>query len=165
MRVLLLHGLEGSPQGAKARALREHFELCCPALPTGDFAACEVVAQDALRNFHPEVLVGSSFGGALALRLIELGAWQGPTLLLAPASRYFLPAPVSLPAGVPVLILHGRKDAVVPMQDSRDLAERHDGVRLLELDDEHRLSTLTEGGRLAGYVREVRELLSTTSIA
>jgi hypothetical protein len=30
--------------------------------------------------------VGSSFGGAVAVVLLQRGAWRGPTLLLAPAA-------------------------------------------------------------------------------
>ena len=39
-RVQFIHGLEGSPQGAKARFLAEHFEAITPAMDTSDFAAC-----------------------------------------------------------------------------------------------------------------------------
>ena len=36
-RVLFIHGLEGSPQGAKARLFAEHFEASTPAMDTADF--------------------------------------------------------------------------------------------------------------------------------
>ncbi|HMR11420.1 MAG TPA: hypothetical protein PKA88_36825, partial [Polyangiaceae bacterium] len=69
--MLLLHGLEGSPTGAKAQALRRSFDLVAPALPTGDFDACVQLAREATREHTPDVLVGSSFGGAVALQLLQ----------------------------------------------------------------------------------------------
>ena len=39
----------------------------------------------------------------------------------------------------PTLIIHGRQDEIVPIGQSRDYAQRWPGVRLLEVDDDHRL--------------------------
>ena len=39
----------------------------------------------ALRREKPDVVVGSSWGGAVALKCIEQGYWAGPAVLLAPA--------------------------------------------------------------------------------
>jgi len=36
-------------------------------------------------RFVPDVVVGSSFGGAVALLMVLAGMWRGPTVLLAPA--------------------------------------------------------------------------------
>ncbi len=157
MRVLLLHGLEGSPSGAKAQALRRSFELDAPALPTGDFGGCEALAVERLQACPPDVLVGSSFGGAVALRLILEGHWRGPTLLLAPASR-FLGGSVVLPEGARVLVVHGTQDEVVPVEESRQLVAGHASATLLEVADEHRLSGLLEGEVLANYVRQAAAL-------
>ena len=43
------------------------------------------VQSKAIQSFSPEVIVGSSWGGAVAVELIRRGIWRGPTLLLAPA--------------------------------------------------------------------------------
>ena len=67
LRVQFIHGLEGSPQGAKARLLAEHFEARTPAMDTADFEACVALQASSLRDFEPDVLVGSSFGGAVAV--------------------------------------------------------------------------------------------------
>ncbi|HMR76720.1 MAG TPA: hypothetical protein PKD61_16480 [Polyangiaceae bacterium] len=155
--MLLLHGLEGSPTGAKAQALRRSFDLVAPALPTGDFDACVQLAREATREHTPDVLVGSSFGGAGALQLLQDGRWTGPTLLLAPASRFLL-GPVALPDAARILIVHGRDDAVVPIEQSRDLAATHPCVRLVEVDDGHRLSSLLEGEHLGSYVEQAARL-------
>lgn len=156
LRVQLIHGLEGSPTGAKAQYLGRHFELRAPAMNTGDFRASVRAQAEALREFAPEVLVGSSFGGGVAVALLESGDWRGPTVLLAPAVGYVGVAPV-LPAGVPVTIVHGTRDDVVPIEDSRALARSGTPslVTMLEVDDEHRLSSLLDGDRLAKLVRDV----------
>ena len=65
-----IHGLEGSPQGSKARLLAQHFETCTPAMDTRDFEAALEVQAEALRTFRPDVLVGSSFGAALAVKAV-----------------------------------------------------------------------------------------------
>ena len=64
-RIQFIHGLEGSPQGAKARLLAEHFETCTPAMDTHDFEACVRVQADSLGELRPDLLIGSSFGAAV----------------------------------------------------------------------------------------------------
>jgi predicted esterase len=158
VRVQFAHGLEGSPRGRKARVLAEHFDARTPAMDTGDFEACVRLHAELAAGFDPHVLVGSSFGAAVVLALLQRGAWRGPTLLLAQAGlRRGLPA--RLPAGVPVWIAHASDDPVVPIQDSRELAAAGDPahVRLLELDDDHALRTATQGGMLVQWITGLAE--------
>jgi pimeloyl-ACP methyl ester carboxylesterase len=158
LRVQFVHGLEGSPQGSKARFLAERFTALAPAMDTGDFEACVAVQADALASFRPDVLVGSSFGGAVALVLLQRGLWRGPTLLLAPAVRA-RGLPFRLPAEVPVWLVHGLRDALIDIEDSRELARAGtpELVRLIEVDDDHPLRGLVASGRLAGLVRGLHE--------
>lgn len=151
-----MHGLESSPQGNKARYLARHFEARTPAMDTGDFQACYEQQAREVAAFQPDVVVGSSFGGALAVLLLVRGAWAGPTLLLAQASARF-DTTLSLPEGVPVLLVHGTRDDVIDIEGSRRLARTGTPglVRLVEVDDGHRLDSLVEADRLADLVREV----------
>ena len=87
LEVQYAHGLESSPQGDKARFLATQFDVSAPAMDTRDFAACVEQQARELERFQPDVLVGSSFGGAVALALLQQQRWSGPTLLLAPAAR------------------------------------------------------------------------------
>jgi hypothetical protein len=155
-RVLFIHGLESSPQGTKARRLSARFESLAPAMDTRDFEGCVRSQATAVRDFAPDVVVGSSFGGAVAVALLQRGLWSGPTLLLAQAAlRVGLPA--ELPHGVPIWIVHGRRDEIVDPEDSRALA-RAGGpahVRLVLVDDDHRLSASVEAGRLEAWVTEL----------
>lgn len=156
LRVQLIHGLEGSPQGSKARLLARHFDALTPAMDTSDRAACVEVQRRAIEAFHPDVLVGSSFGGAVAVDLLRAGHWSGPTLLLAQAAVHYDPD-ASLPEGVRVWIVHGLRDTLVDPEDSRKLARTGspDLVRLIEVDDDHPLQETTSSGRLLEIVQEL----------
>ncbi len=121
MKVQFVHGLEGSPFGNKSSLLAQEFDALTPAMDTSDFAACVRTHEEHLASFSPQVLIGSSFGGAVVLALLQQGIWSGPTLLLAQAGfRYSLPA--VLPAGVTIWLVHGTQDDVIDPQDSRRLA-------------------------------------------
>jgi hypothetical protein len=43
------------------------------------------VMERALKQYEPDVVVGSSWGGAIATWCLVAGSWSGPTVLLAPA--------------------------------------------------------------------------------
>lgn len=154
LRVQFAHGLESSPQGNKARLFAQHFAATTPAMNTRDFESCVRVHAETLASWQPELLIGSSFGGAVAVALLERGLWRGPTLLLAQAARHYNPA-AQLPDDVEVTLVHGRQDDVIPIAHSRALAGTGtpSKVRLIEVDDDHQLSGLTEGGELIAIAR------------
>jgi pimeloyl-ACP methyl ester carboxylesterase len=156
LRVLFLHGLESGPGGTKARLLAAHFDCTTPAMPTADFEACVALQAERLRRLQPDVVIGSSFGGAVAVALLQRGIWKGPTLLLAPAAAHYGLA-AELPGDVRVRIVHATADIVVPVEESRALARSGSAgcVRLIEVDDDHRLSALVASGRLVALVRDL----------
>jgi pimeloyl-ACP methyl ester carboxylesterase len=150
LKVQFIHGLESGPGSSKAAYLDRFFDAQTPAMDTRDFEA----------TFAPDVLVGSSFGGAVALALLQRGIFSGPTVLLAPAHTHF-GVEARIPAGARVVIVHGSRDDVVSIEDSRRLAASGGrGVDFVEVDDEHRLASLLEGDALATVVR--RALLVPT---
>lgn len=158
LRVLFVHGQESGPQGTKARLLAERFETRAPQMDTRRFEDCVRQIAREVASFRPDVLVGSSFGGAVAVALLQRGDWRGPTLLLAPAPAAF-GVPPRLPDGATVWIVHGSRDEVVPIAGSLALAGSGspERVRLLEVRDDHRLSATVESGRLVALVRELAE--------
>ena len=156
VRVQFAHGLEGSPEGAKGRLFAEHFMACTPAMDTRDFEACVELHSEALVSFRPDVLVGSSFGGAVVAELLARELWSGPTLLLAQAALRRSPSQ-RLPLGVRVWLVHGTRDEVIDPEDSRRLAETGsaDRVRLIEVDDDHSLHESIRDGTLLDWVRQL----------
>ncbi len=163
-RVLFIHGLESSPKGTKARVLAEHFPSETPRMDTSDFEGCVQAQAAAIRRFRPDVVVGSSFGGAVAVALLQRGLWRGPSLLLAQAAALQGLRP-ELPTGVRVWLVHGARDDVVPPTASRVLSRTGSSslVRLFEIDDDHRLSAAVADGRLVRWVRELAETEATAA--
>lgn len=178
IRVGYLHGSGSTSQTRKATFLSTYassspmtpkFEVIAETYDTRNLDSAVVWAADFLFRQSEagkpiDVLVGSSFGGAVAVQLLQSGVWNGPTLLLAQA--YVLYAGEErteregLPKGVPITLIHGTKDSIVPIEGSRLLANvakrRSDDsgleglcgkteglLKLIEVEDEHRLERLT----------------------
>ena len=115
----------------------------------------------ALAAHQIDVVVGSSFGGAVALDLLARGAWSGRTLLLCPAHelvarRGRMPMPPSL-ATLPdavssrVIVVHGRGDDTVPVTHSEELVAGSP-ARLILVDDDHRLVKTATPEQLAAWI-------------
>jgi pimeloyl-ACP methyl ester carboxylesterase len=92
-----------------------------------------------------QILVGHSFGGAVAflasLQAARKGATVAALVLCAPAlfAAQALMAPARLPCPVaPTILVHGAHDKVIPIDLSRGFAREHD-LSLVEVDDGHRL--------------------------
>jgi hypothetical protein len=155
-RVQFIHGLESSPQSTKARTLAEQFEALTPGMQTDDYEGCVAQQKRALEEFQPDVIVGSSFGGAVAVTLLQRDHWRGPTLLLAQAALRRGQV-CELPENVLVWLVHGTRDEIIDPGDSRRLADcgSPDLVRLIEVDDDHVLRESVLDGSLVRWVREI----------
>jgi len=154
LRVQFVHGLESGPGSSKATYLATHFDSVAVGMDTSSFEGAVATQATQIAARPPDALVGSSFGGAVALALLQRGLFSGPTVLLAPAHVHF-GVEGRIPDRLRVLVVHGSRDAVVPIDDSRALARTGTPgrVELVEVDDEHRLATLLERDRLADLVR------------
>jgi fermentation-respiration switch protein FrsA (DUF1100 family) len=128
------------------------------------FARSVAVQEAALARHRPEVVVGSSFGGAVTLALMRSGAWRGPTVLLCPAWKLVVeragwpePPPLAqLPGLGRVLVVHGTADDVVPLAHSQALVAGS-AASLTVVEDDHRLSATATTEGLAAWVRQVAE--------
>ncbi len=119
MKILFLHGYGSDPNGIRPTFLQQSgYEVIHPALPDDDFAESVRIARRALDDGRPDVVVGSSRGGAVAMNL-DLGAT--PLVLIAPAWRNWGEAATVQPGTV---ILHSQHDDVVPIDGSRELLRR-----------------------------------------
>jgi alpha-beta hydrolase superfamily lysophospholipase len=137
MTILFLHGWTSVPGGVKPTYLAAHgHDILNPKLPDEDFAESVRIAQAEIDAHRPEVIVGSSRGGAVAMNLDPRGA---RLVLLCPAWRRWGTAS-TVPADT--VILHSRRDDVVPFADSEALL-RASGLpptALIEVGTDHRLA-------------------------
>jgi len=119
MRVLFLHGFGSDPNGIRPAFLRQSgHEVTHPALPDHDFEESVRIAQEAFDQCHPEVVVGSSRGGGVAMMIDSADV---PLVLIAPSWSKWGGAARVKPSTV---ILHSEHDDVVPIDGSRELVRQ-----------------------------------------
>ena len=137
MNILFLHGWNSVPGGAKPTFLAQHGqEVVNPALPDEDFEEAVRIAQAEFDKDHPDVIVGSSRGGAVAMNIKSGGA---RLVLLCPAWKKWGTVKMVKPGTV---ILHSRADDVIQFADSEELI-RNSGLpasALIEVGHDHRLA-------------------------
>ncbi|HVW27312.1 MAG TPA: YqiA/YcfP family alpha/beta fold hydrolase [Polyangiaceae bacterium] len=155
LKVQFVHGLESAPGSSKSTYLDRFFDALTPAMDTRDFEGAIATQSEKAAEFFPDVLVGSSFGGAVALAMLQRRLYGGAVVLLCPAYRHF-GVEGRIPEASRVLIVHGSRDELVPLDDSKALAATGTPglVELVVVDDEHRLHSLLEGDALATLVRK-----------
>ncbi len=144
--VIFSHGQESGPWGTKIRAMAEQVEDLGCAVGSVDYQGI----VDPTERVHklvmecrdidgPLLLVGSSMGGHVATAAAaELGV--AGLFVLAPA--YYMPGYEELtptPPNLPIAIVHGWRDDVVPVENSiRFASQCH--AELHVLDGDHRLT-------------------------
>lgn len=132
--ILFLHGRHSVPSGVKPTYLKSHgHEVINPALHDDDFTAAVTTAQAEFDKHQPNVVVGSSRGGAVAM---NINSGDAKLVLLCPAWKNWGTVKTVKPGTV---ILHSRADDVIPFADSEELA-RSSGATLIEVETDHRLA-------------------------
>ncbi|MDH3304398.1 MAG: alpha/beta fold hydrolase [Gammaproteobacteria bacterium] len=145
--VIFSHGQESGPWGTKIRAMAERVRsLGCQADSIdyrGIADPVERVAKLVRECAHIDdrlILVGSSMGGHVATAAAEeLGA--AGLFVLAPA--YYMEGYEALtppPPGMPICIVHGWHDDIVPAENSIRFA-RSSGATLHLIDGDHRMTS------------------------
>ncbi|MEQ9562309.1 MAG: alpha/beta hydrolase [Woeseiaceae bacterium] len=164
--VYFSHGQESGPWGTKIRAMAgvaralgcrvESIDYQGIADPTERveklIAACEGVKE-------PVLLVGSSMGGHVATAATNAVPAVG-LFVLAPA--YYMPGFDALTPKapeIPIVIVHGWRDDVVPVENSIRFASQC-GATLHLLDDDHRLTDSID--EICRYLEHFIKRLSTT---
>ena len=134
MKILFLHGLESTPGGKKPTFLKEQgFEVINPALPKEPFSMAVQIAQDAVQHFKPDIIVGSSRGGAVAMA-IDPG--NASIVLIAPAwKKYGVTSKVDN-----AFVLHCENDDVVLFEDTQELFRSSTGTTVVSCGIDHRMS-------------------------
>jgi len=122
------------PGGVKPTYLATHgHAVINPKLPDEDFQEAVRIAQAEFDKHQPQVVVGSSRGGAVAM---NIRSGSAKLVLLCPAWRKYGTART---VGKGTVILHSRADDVIPFADSEELA-RNSGATLIEVGTDHRLA-------------------------
>ena len=137
MKVLFLHGWNSKPGGMKPTYLVNHgHEVINPALSDDDFAMGILVAQSEFDKHKPDVVVGSSRGGAVAL---NINSGDTPLVLMCPAWKNWGKV-TTLKTGS--VILHSRNDEVIPFANSEELVSKSglDADALWVVGNDHRLA-------------------------
>jgi len=130
MKLFFLHGGQSTPGGIKPTYLKGH-EVLNPALPDDDFDEAVRIAQAEFDRGKPDVVVGSSRGGAA---MNKTGAQR-----LCPAWKRWGTATTVKPGTV---VLHSQADEAIPFADSQELL-RNSGLpesALIVVGHEHRLA-------------------------
>tara|TARA_E500000331_G_scaffold129739_1_gene126867 strand:+ start:370 stop:825 length:456 start_codon:yes stop_codon:yes gene_type:complete len=135
MKVLFLHGLESQPGGRKSTFLKENGHVVSnPALPKEPFSIAVKIAQDVINYEKPDVVVGSSRGGAVAM---AVDSKDCELVLIAPAwKKYGVSKDLK-----PATILHSESDSVVPFADTQELFRSNHGLTVISCEDDHRMSS------------------------
>lgn len=156
---ILSHGFESGPDATKVTALAEvaqrlgwsherpdytDLDACREVSELGDvpqrLQRLLALAQSAAQR-GPVVLAGSSLGAYIS-GLVSLQVPVAGLFLMAPPVRMG-PAPRLEAAPVPISILHGWDDELIPAQEVVDWAYPR-RARVLLVDDSHRLSAHVE---------------------
>lgn len=133
MKALVLHGFMGNSLEKKARLEQNGFLVCLPKLSSLFFHIALKQAQKAFDLFQPDIIIGSSRGGAVALKI---NSGEVPLILMAPAWRRWGKINKT---NKPCTIIHGNQDTVIPIEDSVELANNSPRSKLVIVNDKHRL--------------------------
>jgi hypothetical protein len=137
MKILFLTGWRAPPGGVKPTFLREHgHEVIEPKLDDEDFSVALRTAQHAYDEGQPDVVLGLSRGGAVAMN-INIG--KTPLVLMCPGWKRWGTAKT---VGKQTVILHASADEVVPFLFSKELANNSGlpAEALIDVGKDHWLS-------------------------
>jgi len=137
VKILFLHGWQSIPGGVKPTFLVESgHTVFKPKLPDEDFPEAVRIAQAEFDRHKPDVIVGSSRGGAVAM---NMSSGDVKLVLLCPAWKKF---GTTQTAKLGTTILHSRADDVVAFADSEELVRNSSlpHSALIEIGADHRLA-------------------------
>jgi pimeloyl-ACP methyl ester carboxylesterase len=136
LRVLFLHGYGTGPGGLKPTYLAKRgLDVINTALSNEDFDEAVRAAQAAFDAESPDVVAGSSMGGAVAM---NIDSGEVPLVLVCPAWRHWGAARTVKPN---TILLHSRQDETIDFADSEALVRASDlpASALWETGNDHRL--------------------------
>ena len=133
---MLLPGWSSSGSVKRAFLTFLGYDVLTPRLSDWWFRRAVTQAQAAFDAFRPDVIVGSSRGGAVAMNMNSGGT---PLVLLAPAwKRWGKATSVKNPSRS--IVVHSRHDDVVAFEDSIELCLNSPGLSIIPGGEDHRLN-------------------------
>jgi hypothetical protein len=136
VKLLFLTGYGSRPGEINPTILRARGHTVVePDLPDNNFARSVTISQRVFGRHQPDVVVGWSRGGAVAM---SIDSKYAPLILIAPAWKNWGRMTTVKPE---VTILHSPHDDLVSIEDSRELL-RNSGLpqeRLIAVGENHRM--------------------------
>ena len=136
LKILFLSGYGSRPGEINPTTLRAHsHSVVEPNLPDSNFARSVTLAQRVFNRHQPDVVVGWSRGGAVAM---SIDTKYAPLILIAPAWKNWGTMTAVKPE---VTILHSPHDDLVSIEDSQELL-RNSGLpqeHLVAVGEDHRM--------------------------
>ena len=132
-RVLFLHGMFGQNSSKSCFLKSLGLEVVHPVLNDWNFDRSVREAQEHLNEIKPDLIVGSSRGGAVAMNIQSENI---PLVLLAPAWRVFGRKDRTKSSST---IIHSASDTLIPINDSRRLSA-NSNCQLVIAGTDHRLN-------------------------
>jgi len=140
---IFLHGLESSPQGNKGVYFRDKYpEMLIPDF-TGNLRQRMIKLNNILSKKDNIILVGSSFGGLMALIFTMANPKKVEKLiLLAPAIHMLkIDQGENNNCSIPVWIYHGKNDTVIPLVKMESVARNiFTNLSFIIMADDHSLT-------------------------
>ncbi|NLN60027.1 MAG: alpha/beta fold hydrolase [Deltaproteobacteria bacterium] len=125
MNRVFIHGLESSGLGTKGQFFRKHYPDMLIEDYEGPFEARMEKLDRLLAGKEDLILVGSSYGGLMAA-VYTCGNEERVKKLILLAPALTLPQFDSCKRArltLPVVVYHGKQDAIVPPEATRKIAE------------------------------------------
>lgn len=135
MKVLLLHGWFSTGDVKHGALLNMGHDVIKPSLNNFIFSSAVKAAQNAFDQYNPDVIVGSSRGGAVAL---NMKSGNTPLLLIAPAWKYFGSKNLKLKDNI--WVLHSPHDETIPYANSQELISLNPNINLHTVGYDHQLN-------------------------
>lgn len=136
LKILFLSGYGSRPGEISPSLLRAHGHMVVePNLPDNNFARSVALAQRVFNRHQPDVVVGWSRGGAVAM---SIDTKHASLVLIAPAWKNWGTMTTVKPE---VTVLHSPHDDLVSIEDSRELL-RNSGLppeQLVAVGEDHRM--------------------------
>jgi len=137
---IFIHGLESDNKGTKSIFFRQHYpDMIIPHF-VGELSERMKKLEEVLSGHTGIMLVGSSFGGLMAsIFTMENEPRVDKLILLAPAINLMELSDYRLrEISIPVLIYHGTRDDVIPMEAVEPIAEKYfHNLTFNKVDDDH----------------------------